>query len=50
MSNSTLSCIGSHLSKLRGILEIGICPEKWFCDISKNGSRYDLRKNKWIRI
>jgi hypothetical protein len=50
MSNSTLSCVGAHLAKLRGTLEISICPEQWFCDISKNGSRYDLRKNKWKRI
>ena len=50
LSNSTFSCVGAHLASMRKILENAICPNQWFCDDSKNDTRYDLRKNNWWRI
>ena len=50
LSNSTFSCVGAHLANLRNLLKDAICPENWFWDDSKNGSRYDLRKENWQRI
>lgn len=49
LSNSTLSCVAAHLSKLRnGRVDI-IAPSRWFLD-GFHSSRFDIRQPEWIMI
>ena len=49
LSNSTLSCVAAHLSKLRnGYIDV-VAPSKWFLD-GFYSARSDLRQPWWIQL
>ena len=49
LSNSTLSCVAAHLSKLRnGHIDV-VAPSKWFLD-GFYSARSDLRQPWWIQL
>jgi hypothetical protein len=49
LSNSTLSCVAAHLSKLRNTLGKAVAPSRWFLRDDFH-PRFDLRQPDWIQL